>query len=92
MAPEEPRILHLDQKATRRRLLFHTGWDLSMRASRPTPTVTHFLQQGLQIVPFPGPSTFKPSRPFRVRHIKPMILDFIDYYTAVTNSKIWVSF
>jgi hypothetical protein len=51
MVLEELRVLYLDLKVARGRPssgrqeegLFHTGW--RHRASKPTPTVTHFLQQ-----------------------------------------------
>ena len=43
---EEPRVLHLDLKAARRGLSFHTGWSLSIETSKPAYTVTHFFQQG----------------------------------------------
>jgi hypothetical protein len=41
---EEPRILHLDPKAARKGLDFHTGQSFSTETSKST--VTHFLQQG----------------------------------------------
>ena len=40
---EEPRILHHDPEAVRRSLSFYTEWTLSIGASKPIPTVTHFL-------------------------------------------------
>ena len=40
---EEPRVLHLDLKAARRGLSFHTGWSLSIETSKPVSTVTHFF-------------------------------------------------
>jgi hypothetical protein len=52
---KELRVLHLDPKAARERTVFHrqleegffhTGQNLSIDASKPTPTVTHILQQG----------------------------------------------
>jgi hypothetical protein len=46
MGLEELRIPHLDPKATRRGLEFHTGWNWSIKTSKFTPTVTHLLQQG----------------------------------------------
>ena len=57
------RVLHLDQEATRRDSSTQLG------GTSPSPTVTHFFQQGhtycttrphLLIVPLPGPSIFKP--------------------------------
>jgi len=55
MVLEEPRDLQLDPKAIRRDWLLQvsgrrvpsTHWtELEHRTSKPTPTVTHFLQQG----------------------------------------------
>jgi hypothetical protein len=43
MAVEELRVLHLVPKANRRRLAPQAA---RRRISKPTPTVTHFLQQG----------------------------------------------
>jgi hypothetical protein len=52
---EELRVLYLDPKAARRRLspignleeaFFHTGQSLSIKTSKPTPTVTYFPRQG----------------------------------------------
>jgi hypothetical protein len=61
LVPEEPRVLHLDQKADRKRLEFHTGWslhrDIKAHCHSDTLTLTrpHLLQQGntqhLLIVP-----------------------------------------
>jgi hypothetical protein len=42
MVQEELRVLHLHQKAVRK-LASQAG---RRRISKPTPTVTHFLQQG----------------------------------------------
>jgi hypothetical protein len=39
---KEQRVLHFDPKATRRRLSPQVA---RRRVSKPTPTVTHFLQQ-----------------------------------------------
>jgi hypothetical protein len=45
MVLEEPRILHLDQKAAEGDSLPH--WvELEHRISKPTPTMMNFLQQG----------------------------------------------
>jgi hypothetical protein len=37
------RVLPFDRKAARKRFLFHIGQSLSIGASKPTHTVTHFL-------------------------------------------------
>ena len=42
MVVEEPRVLHLNPKAARKRLKFYTAWGLSIETSKPTPMVTHF--------------------------------------------------
>jgi hypothetical protein len=45
------------------RVSFHTGQSLSIDTSRsPLPPVTHFLQQGLQLVPFPESSISSPPQ------------------------------
>jgi hypothetical protein len=43
---EELSVFHLNQKGAKRRASFYTGLGLSIGASKSTPTVTHFLQQG----------------------------------------------
>lgn len=45
MVLKELRLLHLDPKAARKRLSFHTGHRMSMETSKPFVSVTHFLQQ-----------------------------------------------
>ena len=44
MLKENPFWIHFDLKAVRRRLEFHTGQSLSTEISKPTSTVTYFLQ------------------------------------------------
>ena len=43
MKLEEPRVLHLDLKAARRRLFLLYWAELEHRTSKPIPIVTHFL-------------------------------------------------
>ena len=40
---EEMKVLHLESKGRQEKTGFHVA---RMRVSKPTPTVTHFLQQG----------------------------------------------
>jgi hypothetical protein len=43
---KELRVLHLDLKAARRKISFHSGHSLSMKTPKPASTVVYFLQQG----------------------------------------------
>jgi hypothetical protein len=43
---EERNSLHIDSKASRRKLKLYTRKSLSIETSNLTPTVTHFLQLG----------------------------------------------
>jgi len=57
--------LHLDAKAARKRLSFHTGWSLNRGALKPTPTSSNKAtptptRPHLLMVPLPGLSIFKP--------------------------------
>ena len=73
MVQEELRVLHLHLKAAKWKTDFQAAM---VRVLKPTPTVTHLLQQGhtysnratptptgphLLIVPLPEPSIYKPS-------------------------------
>jgi hypothetical protein len=76
MMLEELRILHLNQKAVRRRLEFHTGWSLSIgnlkahsHSDTLPPTRPHLLLvpaipcgPRIQIHESIGPNLFKPHR------------------------------
>jgi hypothetical protein len=73
MLEKELRALHLDLKAARRRSLLHLP-KFEHRPSKPTPTVTHFLQQGHTYfnktrppndTTSHGPSIFKPPQNLR---------------------------
>ena len=46
MVLEEPRVIHLNPKAARRLDVSTLGGAWALETSKPTYTVTHFLQEG----------------------------------------------